>query len=70
MEIGCGDNSCIFSCIRPSMGMGTNGGCRCFEGMKYWIESEGRWNRKEIDKLRRDVMTLARAYIKLKEKAQ
>jgi hypothetical protein len=38
--------------------------------MKYWIESEGRWNRKEIDKLRRDVMTLARAYIKLKEKAQ
>lgn len=27
-EVGCGDNSCIWG---PPGGMGTNGGCRCYE---------------------------------------
>ena len=65
-EVGCGDNSCIFSCIRSSRGMGTNGGCRCFQPLEHWIESEKRWNREEIAKLRRDVLRLARAYADLR----
>ena len=27
----CGDNSCMFRFAAPQGGMGTNGGCRCFE---------------------------------------
>lgn len=67
-EIGCGDNSCIFYCIRTKGGMGTNGGCRCFDPLESWIESEKRWNFAEIGKLRRDVMVLARAHYALKER--
>jgi hypothetical protein len=29
----CGDNSCMFG---PPDGMGTNGGCRCFDKMHGW----------------------------------
>ena len=33
-EPGCGDNSCIFACIRKRGGMRTNGGCRCFKNLQ------------------------------------
>ncbi len=29
--LSCGDNSCMFRFAVPQGGMGTNGGCRCFE---------------------------------------
>ena len=61
-RIGCGDNSCIFSDARPSGGMGTNGGCRCFENLESWIESEKRWNREEIRHVRQSVMIQQRMY--------
>lgn len=65
-QIGCGDNSCIFSVLRTSGGMGTNGGCRCFDALESWIESEKRWNRAEIQKVRRDVLRLAREVARLR----
>lgn len=70
MEPGCGDNSCVFSCIRPSGGMRTNGGCRCFENLKLNTHiisaidgTAVSYNNKEaVDHLRRSVMMLAKAY--------
>jgi hypothetical protein len=61
-RIGCGDNSCIFSDAISDKGMGTNGGCRCFQDLEFWIEKEQRWNRKEINYLRRSVMIQQRMY--------
>jgi len=61
-RIGCGDNSCIFSDAKPSGGMGTNGGCRCFENLESWIESEKRWNREEVRHVRQSVMIQQRMY--------
>ena len=61
-DIGCGDNSCVFSVIKQRGGMGTNGGCRCFKHLESWIESEQRWNRPEVRKVQRDVLRLAQAY--------
>ena len=79
-EPGCGDNSCVFSCIRPSGGMRTNGGCRCFteldlhtniqNTMKVFNPAEPDFvpydNRQQVRHLRNSVMLLARAYIDLK----
>jgi hypothetical protein len=39
--VGCGDNSCMFG---PRGGMGTNGGCRCFE------RTDGNRTREEIER--------------------
>ena len=69
-EPGCGDSSCVFSCICPSGGMRTNGGCRCFENLKLNTHilsaidgTAVPYNNKEaVDHLRRSVMMLARAY--------
>lgn len=30
--VGCGDHSCLIA--KPASGVGTNGGCRCFSGLK------------------------------------
>jgi hypothetical protein len=54
----CGDNSCLFKSLAPSRGMATNGGCRCFDDVVAWVESEKRWNRKEVAVLRRKVTAL------------
>lgn len=35
--IGCGDNSCVWG---PPGGMGTNGGCRCYEGTSQAARKE------------------------------
>lgn len=65
-SIGCGDNSCIFGVIRKSHGMATNGGCRCFEPLISWNEQEHRWNRAEVQRVRRDVSRLAAEVVKLR----
>lgn len=57
-DIGCGDNSCIFNALR-SPGMGTNGGCRCFDELVTWSESERRWNRDEVHRVERFARMLA-----------
>lgn len=51
MHYGCGDNSCIFSCLNPPGGVGTNGGCQCFQNLMV------PGNRQEV----RQVELLARA---------
>lgn len=58
-NIGCGDNSCIFSGIRKKGGQHTNGGCRCFKELERWLPDENRWNREEVNKIRQDVQRLA-----------
>lgn len=55
--IGCGDNSCIFKLLRPG-GMGTNGGCRCFEDLVSWNEDAQRWNRDEVRKVKHATLML------------
>lgn len=77
-SIGCGDNSCIFSCIREKGGMGTNGGCRCFKNLEMntniisAIDSTAipYDNRDEVRRLRQSVMKLVRAYNDLKDKGK
>jgi hypothetical protein len=74
-EAGCGDNSCIFSCLRTTGGMRTNGGCRCFKNLELNTHIlsaiDGTAvpydNREEIRHLRRSVMVLAKAYHELKK---
>jgi hypothetical protein len=56
--VGCGDNSCIFGLLRTKGGMGTNGGCRCFENLINWNEKTRSWNREEVRKVRRATMML------------
>lgn len=61
---GCGDNSCIFSIIRASGGMGTNGGCRCFKNLELHTEIVGTDgnvmydNREQLQHLRQSVQKL------------
>ena len=57
-DIGCGDNSCIFSCIRPKGSVGTNGECRCFKNLESWLASET-GNRDEVRKVQQDTQRLA-----------
>ena len=68
-EPGCGDNSCIFSSIRPNGGMRTNGGCRCFKNLEVNFNvtaADGSAflydNRHEIKHLERSVRILASEY--------
>lgn len=72
-NLTCGDNSCIFGILREKRGMGTNGGCRCFDPLDAWIESEKRWNRHEVAVVRRKAMAVvskARAATERAEKAE
>jgi len=57
-RIGCYDNSCMFSILRPKGGVGTNGGCRCFENLITWNETAKRWNRDEVREVRQLTMML------------
>jgi len=57
-RIGCYDNSCMFSILRPKGGVGTNGGCRCFENLVTWNETNKRWNRDEVREVRQLTMML------------
>lgn len=57
-HIGCLDNSCLFKQLRPG-GVGTNGGCRCFENLISWLPAENRWNREEVRKVQQDTQRLA-----------
>ena len=74
-EPGCGDNSCVFSCIRPSGGMRTNGGCRCFKNLEvntHIISAiDGTAvpynNKEELEHLRKSVMMMAWLYTDLKK---
>ena len=60
-KIGCLDNSCIFQCIDPFKGgMRTNGGCRCFEDLIIYDNRMERWNREEIQRVRRWTQLMAR----------
>ncbi len=60
MGIGCQDNSCIFKILRGA-GVGTNGGCRCFEALISWNEEAKQWNRPEVRKVQHDTQRLAHA---------
>jgi hypothetical protein len=73
---GCGDNSCLFSSIRPNGGMRTNGGCRCFKNLElntYIVAADMSEttvpydNREAVWHLRNSVMTLMAEYRKLKK---
>ena len=75
-EIGCGDNSCIFSSLRNNGGMRTNGGCRCFKNLELntlivaadMSETTVPYdNREQVAHLRYSVMTLLAEYRKLKK---
>lgn len=57
-HIGCLDNSCLFKQLRPG-GVGTNGGCSCFENLISWLPAENRWNREEVRKVQQDTQWLA-----------
>ena len=70
-EPGCGDNSCVFSSIRPNGGMRTNGGCRCFKNLElntYIVAADMSEttvpydNREEVRHLERSVRILASEY--------
>ena len=64
-QIGCGDNSCVFRVLRPSGGMGTNGGCRCFKNL-VCAADDGSWsNRDDAKKVERDTMRLRARVSKL-----
>lgn len=65
MDFGCGDNSCVFSALNPPGGMGTNGGCRCFQNLITWNENEKRWNREEVRKVELATRALAQKLYKL-----
>jgi len=73
-EPGCGDNSCLFSSIRPNGGMRTNGGCRCFKNLEVdldavAVDGSGTFhynNRDQIKHLERSVRLLASEHWKLK----
>ena len=77
-EPGCGDNSCVFSCIRDNGGMRTNGGCRCFKNLELHTNIISALdstavpydNREEVRHLRQSVMILVRAYKELKHKGK
>lgn len=71
--IGCGDNSCIFSCIRPKGGVGTNGGCRCFKNLEAWVDdgdSGQRRNHDEVRKVRQDTQRLAGELLRTRKALQ
>jgi hypothetical protein len=81
-EPGCGDNSCVFSPIRKSGGMRTNGGCRCFENLKLNTQILNVMklfdatqpdlvpynNREEVEHIRCSVRMLLKAYRELEQK--
>jgi hypothetical protein len=57
-DIGCGDNSCVFKVLRGP-GVGTNGGCRCFDNLISYLPEAQRWNRDEVRRVRMDTQRLA-----------
>lgn len=72
-QIGCGDNSCVFSVIRPRGGMGTNGGCRCFKNLVGHLaltDGSTRSNREEVRQVERSTRMLAQEVRRLREEAK
>lgn len=67
MHYGCGDNSCIFSALNPPGGVGTNGGCRCFQDLISWSEEAGRWNREEVRRVELATRALAQKLYNLQK---
>lgn len=59
MTFGCGDNSCIFSVLNPPGGVGTNGGCQCFENLECYIPELGRRNKQEVRQVKLATIALA-----------
>ncbi len=66
-RIGCYDNSCVFRILRPGGGVGTNGGCLCFDDLVSWNEKAQRWNREEVRLVRRNTMMLVKRLRELEE---
>ena len=57
-SVGCGDNSCMFSVVKPKGGMATNGGCRCLENLRYWNSHDGVWNDADVARVRNGIYAL------------